>query len=158
MTHPKFQNHLLPYESIELNIKYTFTVSPSDAHQYFNIEDRDEKFRKFWISHFSKWKDINVYLHPEVSPKGRLHLHGTILFKTNKSIKQYYLYYIVDLLNKSQTEVDTIQDESVWATYCGKQSKLFHWVIDNTKCEKLASMTNKEIECVYKPFSEFLSK
>lgn len=149
---------LISIEDVIINVPYTFTVSPSDDYQYFNEDDREDKFYKLWKMYFRKWIDINVYLHPELSPRGRLHFHGTILFKTEKAIKKFYLFYVSDILRKSQIEIDTITDPDKWSLYCAKQSKYFTWKIDNTKDELLSSIAKDKIPVAQKPFSEFLNQ
>jgi hypothetical protein len=149
---------LLSIEDVKLDTKYTFTVSPCDDHQYFNEDDREEKFRKLFKMYFKKWININVFLYPELSPRGRLHFHGTIMFKTEKSIKKFFLFYVSDILRKSQIEIDTIGDADTWRIYCSKQAKYFGWVLDNTKDDSLSSIAKQEVAATFKPFSSFLNQ
>lgn len=151
-------NKLQSIEDVIINTKYSFTVSPCDDYQYFNEDDREDKFRKMFKMYFKKWKSINVYLYPELSPRGRLHFHGTLLFKTEKSIKTFYLFYISDILRKAQIEIDTIGDEEKWRLYCVKQSKYFTWTLDNTKDDSLTSIAKEETPVVYKSFSHYLNQ
>lgn len=129
-------------EDIEIGKKYTITIAPDDSHQYFEVPKRDGRLLKF-IS----WARIYIYkaflnneyeLFTEVSPRGRLHFHGTIKFKSNEHLLDFYIYTIPHLLKSNQIEIDTIKDPKVWDEYKRKQQKFNLPVItSNDKINKL---------------------
>lgn len=154
--------HIMSIEDVDIKVKYTLTISPNDDYQYFNHKssDREKNFRESFEEFFTMvdFQGINIYLHPELSPRGRLHFHGTILFKTEKAIKLFYMDAIHVMLRRSQIEMDTIKDAEVWDTYCKKQSKYFDWVIDNTKDYKMKRLhKSKDDGVTYKTFNSYIT-
>jgi len=141
---------LLSIEHISPAVFYSFTISPANEHQYFNEEERVDKFRKYMKSHMlNRLKDNTFRFHIEVSPAGRLHLHGKFKFKDIASIKHFYLMDINYLMNHNQIEIDTISDMDKWESYMTKQSMYQFGYIDSNEYSSL-SKPNK----LYKNISE----
>lgn len=120
-------------ENIPLGKKLSFTYNPSDDHQYFGKPGRLDSFTQY---HFKLFKATLSYscdwvLYPEYSFNGtssemgrngpRLHYHGYIIFK---DLDDFLELSYTKLSLKGKFEIDTIEDESVWYTYCKKASAI----------------------------------
>ncbi len=81
---------------------------------------------KIWLAtHIKRYvKTFSFYW--ELSPNGKLHIHGWISFSDDKSIVQWYhnLYS-----TSASMELDTIDDLKDWVLYCTKQNR-FHRVLN----------------------------
>lgn len=94
----------------------------------------------------------------ETSSKGRLHWHGTILFKHIEHLKYFYIEFIHKFLLNHTVEMDTITTEPVskkyesWNHYCEKQGKFNLPHLDTADvCKTKMVNPNK----VYKTIDEF---
>lgn len=100
---------------------YSFTLNPSDKHQYWN-----EKLRRFEkvVTNIKKLLGFILYaeyeLYPEISIKGRVHFHGylSVLDPVN-----FLLYDVKKLETCSIYEIDTIANPEVWRSYIQKDKK-----------------------------------
>lgn len=153
---------ILPIEKINKSVRYTLTIAPCDDHQYFGATKAQDRLKLFhnWaqLKYYRLFINYEYGLNIEVSPKGRLHLHGYISFKTDENIKDFYLYTIHKLLSFNIVEIDTISDEKVWTEYCKKQSKYsFGRISSRDKISGLA-LIDVESEVIYKkmPLSDHL--
>ena len=112
------------------NLPYALTICPSDKYQFYNRQDRYTKFHNFWYEQLLCYKKYELFIeisHPhDVLKQGyagpRLHLHGTIEFKTKSELATFLLYGITNLLKISRIEIDTISDKRIWQDYCMKQT------------------------------------
>jgi len=130
--------HILDIENVKENVEYTMTIAPSDDHQYWNEEDRVEKFRIYFRNYMVKKLLPNKFkFYIEVSPHGRLHLHGTISFKNLQTIKKFYIDDVRFLTLHNQIEIDTIEDKTKWETYVTKQSKFNFGSINSEEYDKI---------------------
>lgn len=123
----KPKNSILKLEDINTGIEYSLTINPNDKLQGFSpLLMREIKLHDILnkITNLIPLK-YSVQLYPEISPKGRLHFHGRIMFSKQRHILQFYLSVIPDILNHATMEMDTIKEPEVWSKYCSKQS-LFH--------------------------------
>lgn len=119
----KDKHKALPLEAVKPGVNYAFTINPSDKYQLFNSFTRLSEIMK--ESHHYLGQLKRYVLYPELSPKGRFHLHGWIWFNTDKEIIEFYLDYLPQLQRKCSYEMDELNDVSVWTKYCLKQSS-FH--------------------------------
>lgn len=119
----------------KINTNYSVTLNPVDKYQFFGRIDRYQKFHTFMYDNFLSF--VGKYeLFIEISePRGmkiqgyggpRLHLHGTISFKSKKQIKWFLLYGYYKILRYSSFDIDTIDDLTKWRIYCTKQTILKH--------------------------------
>nr|DAW08393.1 MAG TPA: Rep protein [Bacteriophage sp.] len=146
-----YRSKSLKVETIDVTKYYSITVSPSDHHQYFESKER--------LKMFFNWAQITFYrlllnteyeMHIEVSPMGRLHLHGKIKLLNKERLLKFYLYDIPRINNISVFEIDTISDMVKWDTYCTKQKTLqLGYISHKDKLNKLA-LIDIESEVIYK--------
>lgn len=111
-------------EEIKLNEFYTLTLNPNDRHQYFDATNRIDKLTSYMQAKILDCPNMDVDVHMEISRKGRLHFHGTIMFCKTEHILYFYLHKINEWLESFQIEIDTISDRLKWDTYCTKSSNL----------------------------------
>jgi len=116
------------------NKDFAITISPSDRLQYFN---NSERMQVSYITTVKLYKDIlNKYLNKyelylEVSPKGRIHYHGTINIK---DIIGFLLYVIPQLENTCNVCIKNIDNADEWKTYYSKQQELVrHYLREQIK-------------------------
>lgn len=106
--------------------KYSCTINPSDADQYF--ESRDTRVYTFLRNIYKTLVKLNLYcnytFYLEISKGGRLHLHG-ILEPTD--LIEFYLNVPPILAHYSQYELDTIDDLDTWNNYITKDQEVTNW-------------------------------
>jgi len=136
--------HSLPkMEDVESGDVFAFNFAPTDKYQFFdeNSVRRPHEFKKAIQLLFKK----NIYPYAkykcniEVSPMGRLHIHGKI---TINDPLGFYLD-IHRLMNAGTVVIKFLQDDG-WDDYCIKQKN--HWLPFDpviTSEDKVA--TNREI-------------
>jgi len=121
--------------SYELNTKYAFTLSPSDKFQCINKLHRFDSFRSLVYELFLCEKftyelfiEISEPLNQKQLPQGtlgpRLHLHGTIEFKTKSQLGNFLLKSVYKFLRVGNVYIHTMDDTNKWPEYYNKQ-KLF---------------------------------
>lgn len=114
---------------------YSITICPDDKHQFVNKEDRLQHFIDFVNEQFIHFPTVGIHykLHIELSePRTilqgqlgpRLHLHGTLTFKSNNSVRNYLLREAYRLSRWSIIEIDTIDNPNIWLKYCTKQAHI----------------------------------
>lgn len=113
----------LPLETIKTGINYAFTINPIDKYQLFNSFTRLNDIMKETHHYIGTLK--NYVFYPEISPKGRFHLHGWTWFNDYRSIVEFYMDYLPQLQKRAAYEFDELNDPDRWSTYCTKQ-KAFH--------------------------------
>lgn len=113
----------LKLEDVKPNTNYAFTINPINKYQMFNSFTRLSDIMKEMHHYLGCLKHYVLY--PEISPKGRFHLHGWIWFNDNIEIMQFYIDYLPTLQNKCTYEMDVLTDVKIWTEYCLKQ-KSFH--------------------------------
>lgn len=110
---------------------YSFTLNPSDKHQYFGCADRLTKFHSFFYLlfqdlpstiqyHFCIELSEPTHIVGEYSRGPRLHFHGVIRFTTLDSIKNWGLFHLDRISRDAQVMIDTCSDILVWQKYCYK--------------------------------------
>lgn len=107
---------------------YAITLNPSDAHQCFETTKTANRIQTFHTNMFGLVGGIlcNYYysLRLEVSPRGRLHYHGIISFRSKEEILDFFIYSVHLLQKHFMYEIDTIEDRQVWDEYCTKQEHI----------------------------------
>lgn len=146
-------------ELIKTDTEYAFTINPEKQFETYGFNYYQE-FMKYMIGKLGKLNNCKMKLFPEVSPIGRLHLHGTIIIL---NVLSFYLTDIHLLQEIGAFEIDTISDVKIWETYITKQQLLFkeHFQIKTlelptciiTKPHK-ADPVNRFIRYVDKTFEE----
>lgn len=113
------------------NTLYSITINPNDQFQFKKKgQRRVSMFHNHFYEHFLSYTTnrIEYNLHLDISePRQmtvdkypRLHFHGTILFKTNGSIRDWLTYLLPDLLSKAYVDIDTVDDAGIWYDYMTK--------------------------------------
>ncbi len=116
---------------------YAITINLNDKHQYFGRVERMSLAHSFMYEQLIHYKRIGIIiiLHTELSePKNsalskngpRVHFHGTIRFQSNKSVKQFLLLEWYKISRYAVLDIDTINDPSIWDSYCKKQEKIIN--------------------------------
>ncbi len=122
--------------------KYSVTINPENSKQYANSPERFQKVVNFLHEKLMALKEFNIeyvmYLEiSEGSSKSadkfyigdvvtRIHGHGTIEFKYNKSIKWFLLHGLKILSKDSSVLISHLIDEDNWTEYCQKQQHIIH--------------------------------
>lgn len=120
-----------------VNIPFAITIAPCNEKQYITPQNKDNRnryqlFRAYWARYIEKLSLHNVILRMTIeisepfnckkdSIGPRLHLHGTIEFKTRNGLQNFLLYEYQKLLNYNHIDIDTIDDSDYWDRYCTKQ-------------------------------------
>lgn len=124
----KAKNILVDYEDLKEDTDYTFTYNPCDKYQHFKSHQRLILFNKD-LKEILLYKCFEYSLFPEISKKGRLHLHGTIRIIDKN---EFYINVIPYLLSRGtiaitlEKEIKTEKNKyKDWLGYCTKQ-KSFH--------------------------------
>lgn len=130
MNHPK--NPMISPEEIVLNTKYSITINPEDSYQFWSEPMKGERIKKSTnhMRHIMRQNpNYHLDLQMETSSLGRLHWHGTILFKDDNNLLEFFLTFIHDFLTKHVIEIDIITDKEIskkyknWEAYCTKQKR-----------------------------------
>lgn len=103
---------------------YAITINPNDRHQYFCKPNRMTQFRTNIYDTMMPLSSYHIQyrLYIELSEtKARLHCHGWLYFKTNKSIKDYLLYFLHSLQKENVVKTDLITNLQIWKKYILKQ-------------------------------------
>lgn len=149
----KTTGNILKIEDVKENVDYAMTIAPSDDHQYWNEEDRIEKFERYYkLYMISRLLPNTFSFNMEISPTGRLHFHGSIRFKNQKSILKFYLNDIRFLTLHNQIELDTITDNKVWSDYCHKQEIHKLPIVCNQDYDRLPSKIRVNM---HKPITDY---
>jgi len=128
-----FKASILSPDKVGININYTFTVNPNDEFQYWGDLDRIKKATKHMTFIMNRYINLDISVHLDINRTGRIHWHGTISFKTNAQILDFYVDIIHELLTKHQIEIDTIEDPIKWSDYCHKLDPLIKVLINNVQ-------------------------
>lgn len=119
----------------EKNTHYAVTINPEDKFQYFGTPERFKKFRSLMYELFLSltqqhiaYKFVIELSEPRNNKYGsgpRYHVHGWILFKSNRSIWQFLDNTFYRWTRIGHVDIDTIKDLVDWETYMTKQSHIF---------------------------------
>lgn len=114
------RNENIKYEDMETNKAYAFTFAPSDKIQFWDDPDRFNKFKQRIITSFTSLFSAKgkVMVTIEVSPHGRLHLHG---YLTIADKMHHYLYIVPQLEEYGTICIKQLTSDKEWNEYCTKQ-------------------------------------
>lgn len=115
-------------EELEVGVMYSFSFNPEEQFPLHGAVVRFKEFKEKISQLLLKAipSQIGTYdCYIEVSKKGRLHLHGTIIVHDKF---RFFLHSIIILQNNGCYEIDTISDTDKWNEYCWKNWNMF---IDN---------------------------
>lgn len=134
-SYPKSDNgsKLVSPENIVVGQQYALTVNPDDAHQFFDQpKDRIYLVLDYIYTFFSNINCVSTKLYPEVSSKGRIHVHGYIRIHR---VIEFYTVFVPTLLAHNHIELDTVSDENgVYEKYIKKlQPQMQFCTSANTK-------------------------
>lgn len=125
---------MLSPEVIKVDTLYALTINPNDDHQYWkssSTEDRLSDFNTYWQAYI-QLLTAEIHCNTEVSKIGRLHYHGTISFKTQKNINDFYINNFYKLANISNVMITLISDLDGWEDYYCKASHMIKDKINTT--------------------------
>lgn len=141
---------ILGIEKVSLLKWHTLNLNPDDSRQYWDtnsvlsrIDSMGSYVEKYIIPELKKYAMVELYM--EVSPKGRLHFHGVIMFTSNTHLRQFYLEYIHTMLSKFTMTLGVINDKDVWYNYITKQQNILYGLIKPFKTNDVQKITNYEI-------------
>lgn len=118
--------HFIPsVEDVLSKLKYELTMAPDDSLQHFNQSNRINNF----VKTINKKLFIQLYpyirptkLHIEISKLGRLHLHGTISFKSKLMIKLFFVDQVKNLTDHFTIAMNPYRGD-IWDEYIVKQQR-----------------------------------
>lgn len=111
-------------EAVDSKIYYTFNLNPSDDFQFTRHAVPSVRLKSFDTSITTMLNQysnaIYIKANYEISPLGRLHLHGVC-----RIVDPLLFYFSVahKLILWSTCEIDTIENMATWEGYCSKLSK-----------------------------------
>lgn len=109
---------LIPTEDLDLNVWYSFTISPIGKYQ----GDQYSIAIKI-LNGLSKYCNLHMVLELSTLAR-RVHFHGKIQFKTNYNIVKFY-----NSLGENKSyvtfEMDTIKDPEKWEKYIYKNKRYY---------------------------------
>jgi len=128
----KVKNQIPDLEDLKVDQWYAITINPQDKYQRFNRQDRHNECMhdlrdKILISIDS----YDYKLWPELSSKGRFHVHGIIrvMDKIN-----FYAYCVPALLSRGTVVIKPLDDNTPgeWEKYCTKQVEYHEYLNENS--------------------------
>jgi len=142
---------IIGIEKLTLQKWYTLNLNPDDSRQYWDnntVLDRPQSMAsyidKYLIPILKQYAMVELYM--EVSPKGRLHFHGVIMFTCNTHLRSFYLDYIHTILSKFTMTIGEINDKDVWYNYITKQQLIMFGKIVPFKTNDTLKIANYEIK------------
>lgn len=111
-------------DKVELNVPYAITINPCDKYQYFGMKNRINLFMKGLELDYRVYLPPNYSLYIELSEIGRLHWHGTIIYREYDEVIYFYMNKVNQLLKHCNIKIKPIKDEG-WEEYHCKQY-IFH--------------------------------
>lgn len=129
MIHTTKPRNVVPkYEDTEHLETLAITLAPDDKLQFFDVEQRLEKFHSATRTQLTIAIKQTCYLRlrTEVSSLGRLHYHGYV---TIRDRIKFYLYTIPFLQGLYTINIKSITDEMGWDNYCQKQGINQDWIL-----------------------------
>lgn len=116
----KAQNCVPKYEEMDTEEEYAFTYAPSDIYQFWDKPERfdcfKQKMRTFLTTRVNS--SLRLRYRHEISPHGRLHLHGYIQIPHKLN---FYLYTVPLLEEWGTLCIKPITTYVDWDNYCLKQ-------------------------------------
>lgn len=124
MNNPKFQTSNLPkLELMKTNTPYAITLNSREAFPFLN--PWQEHYFHLIDKHLCK-HGYQFNLYPELSPTGRLHYHGTIIFTTYAQILKLYTSDLAFVTKCSDlnVKIKPIENDESWSIYMMKQQPI----------------------------------
>lgn len=144
---PKPRNQIPAMETIDPSVTYAFNLNPST--QYENQKKRFHiciNAHTILLKLLGDDKIVTWVLHPELSPTGRVHYHGTI------QIHDPFNFYIrlSKFLEQSTVVIKPITPDDKWHDYCHKQAliikpNLKHYPLKSTYFNNLLKETHDSL-------------
>lgn len=154
------RNEVMKMELCEPGKEYALTLAPSDDKQFWGECKLSlnglSRVRMFYeqqkVSVYTILKRYDYKLDLECSPLGRLHWHGTIKFKNDDKIIDFYVNTVPNLIKGYTICVKPIKKQDGWDTYCKKQNRFFakYSISSADKINKLAIYEEAEVVFVHK--------
>lgn len=118
------KNKIFNLEHATIETRYAFSFNPLvvDVNQSLHDTYRQIIYVLSKAPPHYKW-----FIQFELSPLGRLHVHGEINIT---DIGKFYAYTIPYLCRRGATEIDTKDDTSFWANYCDKQGSIMKGLLE----------------------------
>lgn len=117
----KVKNQIPSLEDLKIDEWYAITINPQDKYQRFNRQDRhNECLHDLRDKVIVNMDTYSYKLWPELSPKGRFHVHGII--KVDNKIN-FYAYCVPALLSRGTVVIKPLDPDTPgeWEKYCTKQ-------------------------------------
>lgn len=138
---------------LEINRLYSFTLNPSDEHQYIEDRQRLELVYKYVRKRFNRYSlEYSLYMEvssPMSSRKNgkpqtpRIHFHGVIMFRNSAQLLNWYSFIFNDMSKYAYFDLDICNDYNIYNAYCRKNLKT---MLSLTKDVKLKSLSMPRIE------------
>jgi len=138
------KNILPKLEDFTPDIAYAFTFNPCIG---FTTTWQDE-YNHLCRQMFKIPVKCKLYIHFELSPSGKLHLHGSITV-AKEEVTPFYLYAIPYLLERGVLSIVPIcqEDEGYgWYQYCNKQNKILQPYFERMQKKVILSNYITDIE------------
>lgn len=122
----KTYSKFIKMEDIVLDTPYAITVNMSDK-----VLKKQEFISDYKVYNqcldklYSGILGLSLQFFPEFSQKGRLHIHGIVIFKNVLSVARFY-QLLPQLIHVSDVKIDTINDIEVWKVYLWKQKHIMY--------------------------------
>lgn len=146
------KHEVISFEDVTSNDIYAFTFNPCDEYQHFGDPRRIQLCINDMLTVLSDSRIYSLRLWPELSPKGRYHVHGFLRIIDPNC---FYMFTIHSWLNKG-TVVIKRQSEAcihdingklcMWEDYCKKQEQFHKYVIQKLAYKLPFSMGYIDIE------------
>lgn len=107
-------------EDVKLDTMYSLSINPEQQH-FAETKRVDEM--KCHLQELVNGLSGLVDGYMECSSGGRLHFHGTILFKSLDGLEHFYLFDVPSIKHLATVEMDTIEDMDKWDEYCEKNKR-----------------------------------
>lgn len=117
--------------------KYAITLNVCNRQQGFNAESRMytaiSHYKKLLEKYFLQFTHFKLWI--EISKRGRIHLHGTIMFLSTECIYLYLLKCAHHLHMDKIVNIDIrpIKDKDGWLKYCNKDESIIKPQMDALK-------------------------
>lgn len=117
-------------ETIKLNTTYGFNLNIDEKLLYRKSFPQQYEIYLLKLQELQH-SQVKIVCYPEISKKGKLHLHGYIVFYTNLSISEFYLQllnyphhlYIHEINDYDAREIYILKSEFIMRPLCEKYNK-----------------------------------
>jgi len=120
----KAKNQIPNMEDLIEGQRYAVTINPIDKFQYFAAQQRVNNCAVA-LDTILFYNNAKYKLYPELSSKGRFHLHGYI---TVMNKIEFYLFSVPYMLSRCTIVIKELKDEDKWDEYIHKQNDFHNYV------------------------------